>query len=132
MEWRLFCENKDRARLMFIREFDKGASGLNSVIAMVGSEKLVAFGAFPARIATYEAWSETIGSDAMKILLSASHLEMGEGTLMPDGKTSREIFDIDTIGLEQAWTQLFASCPAAPNIRRPAIASPGFTSAPAP
>jgi len=132
MEWRLFCENKDRARLMFIREFDKGASSLNSVIAMVGSEKLVAFGAFPARIGTYEAWSETIGSDAMKILLSASHLEMGEGTLMPDGKTNREIFDIETGGLESGWTQLFASCPAAPNIKRPATAAPALTSAPVP
>jgi hypothetical protein len=132
MEWRLFCENKDRARLMFIREFDKDAAGMNSVIAMVGSEKLVAFGTFPARTGTYEAWSETVGSDAMKMLLSASHLEMGEGTLMPDGKTNREIFDIDTSGLDAAWTQLFASCPAAPAIRRPAIASPGLTSAPAP
>ncbi len=28
MEWRLFCENKDRARLMFIREFDKAAAGV--------------------------------------------------------------------------------------------------------
>ena len=28
MEWRLFCENKDRARLMFVRESDQagGAS----------------------------------------------------------------------------------------------------------
>jgi hypothetical protein len=52
MEWRLFCENKDRARLMFIREFDNGAAGVNSVVVMAGSEKPVAFGAFPARIGT--------------------------------------------------------------------------------
>jgi hypothetical protein len=132
MEWRLSCENKDRARLMFIREFDKGAAGLNSVIAMVGTEKLVAFGTFPARIGTYEAWSETIAADAMKMLLSASHLEIGEGTLMPDGKTSRELFDIDTSGLESGWTQLVASCPAAPAVKRPPIASPAPISAPAP
>jgi hypothetical protein len=132
MEWRLFCENKDRARLMFIREFDKGAAGLNSVIAMVGSEKLVTFGAFPARIGTFEAWSETVGSDAMKTLLSASHLEMGEGTLLPGSKTNQDIFDIDTRGLESAWTQLLASCPAAPNIKRPVTAAPGLTSAPVP
>jgi hypothetical protein len=125
MEWRLFCENKDRA------EFDKGAAGVNSVILMAGSEKPVAFGTFPARIGTYEAWSGTIASDAMKTVLAASHLQMGEGTLMPDGKTSQEIFDIDTRGLESAWTRLFVSCPAAPNRVKPAIASPSLTSAPA-
>jgi hypothetical protein len=129
MEWRLFCENKERPRLMFIREFDKDAAGMNSVIAMVGSEKIVAFGTFPARIATYEAWSETIKSDAMKTLLSASHLQIAEGTLTPDGKTSREIFEIDTSGLEPGWTQLLASCPAAPNSVRPAIVSPAPISA---
>ena len=47
MEWRLFCDNKDRARLMFIREFDKGAAGMSSVIMMAGSGKPVAFGTFP-------------------------------------------------------------------------------------
>ena len=115
MEWRLFCENRDRARLMFIREFDKGAAGTNSVIVMAGFEQAAAFGTLPARIGTYEAWSGTIASDPMKTVLAASHLQMGEGTLMPDGKTNQEIFDIDTSGLEPAWTQLFASCPAAPN-----------------
>jgi hypothetical protein len=130
MEWRLYCENKDRARLMFIREFDNGAAGLNSVVMMAGSEKPVTFGAFPARIGTYEAWSGTISSGAMKTMLAAPHLQMGGGTLMPDGKTSQTMFDIDTNGLESAWTQLLASC-SAPNIVRPAIASPGLVSAPA-
>ena len=44
MEWRLFCENKDRARLMFIREFDKGAAGTSSVALIAGSEKPPSFG----------------------------------------------------------------------------------------
>ncbi len=137
MEWRLFCEHKDRARLMFVREFDKGVAGMNSVIMMAGSEKPVAFGTFPARIGTYEAWSGTIASDAMKSVLAVSHLQMGEGTLMPDGKTNQEIFDIDTMGLGQAWTKLYATCPAAPDPAAPtdaraAIASPGLRSAPAP
>jgi hypothetical protein len=132
MEWRLFCDNKDRARLMFIREFDKGAAGMSSVIMMAGSGKPVAFGTFPARIGTYEAWSGTIASDAMKSVLAAPNLQMGEGTLTPDGKTNQEMFDIDTGGLEPAWTRLFASCPAAPNNERPAMASPGLKSAPAP
>ncbi|MGO8913781.1 MAG: hypothetical protein ACLQDM_31280 [Bradyrhizobium sp.] len=131
MEWRLFCENKERARLMFAREFDKGAAGTSSVVMMAGSEKPVAFGAFPARIGTYEAWSGTIASTAMKAVLAAPYLQMGEGRLMPDGKTDQELFEIDTRGLEPAWMQLFASCPAAPSNARPAIASPDLTATPA-
>lgn len=130
MEWRLFCENRDRARLMFIREFDKGAAGLNSVMLMAGAEKPVSFGIFPARMGIFEAWSGTIASDAMKAVLAAPHLQMAEATLLADGKASQEIFDIDTGGLEPAWTQLLASCPVAPNNVRPAMASPGLTSAP--
>jgi hypothetical protein len=134
LEWRLYCENKDRARLMFAREFDKGAAGANSVVMMAGSEKPVAFGKFPARIGTYEAWSGTIASDAMKTVLAASHLQMGEGTLMPDGKASQEMFDIDTMGLEPAWTQLVAICPAAPNPAAPtrAAIAPPASAPPAP
>jgi hypothetical protein len=134
LEWRLYCENKDRARLMFAREFDKRAPGTNSVVMMAGSEKPVAFGKFPARIGTYEAWSGTIASDAMKTVLAASHLQMGEGTLMPDGKASQEMFDIDTMGLEPAWTQLVAICPAAPNPAAPtrAAIAPPASAPPAP
>ncbi len=132
MEWRLFCENKDRARLMFAREFDKAAEGMNSVVMMVGSDRPVAFGTFPARIGAYEAWSGTIASTAMKVVLTAPHLQMGEGRLMPDGKTNQEIFEIDTRGLEPAWMQLSASCPASPNNTRPAIVSPDLAPAPAP
>jgi hypothetical protein len=132
MEWRLFCENKDRARLMFAQEFDKGAEGMSSVVMMAGSEKPVSFGTFPARIGAYEAWSGTIASTAMKAVLAAPHLQMGQGRLMPDGKTSQEMFEIDTSGLEPAWMQLFASCPASPNNTRPAIAPPDLTPAPAP
>jgi hypothetical protein len=131
MEWRLFCENKDRARLMFAREFDKDAAGKNSVVMMAGSEKPVAFGIFPARIGTYEAWSGTIASAAMKAVLAAPHLQMGEGQLLPDGKTNQAIFEIDTRGLESAWLRLVESCPAAPGNTRPAIASPDLTPAPA-
>ena len=49
MEWRLFCEAKDRARLMFAREFDQGAVGKSSVMMMAGPEKSLAFGHSRAR-----------------------------------------------------------------------------------
>jgi hypothetical protein len=53
-----------------------------------------------------------------------------EGLKAPYGKTDQEMFEIDTGGLEPAWTQLLASCPAAPNSARPVMASPGPASAP--
>ena len=130
MEWRLFCENKDRARLTFIREFDKGVAGLSAVVMMAGSEKPVSFGTFPARIGTLEACSGTIAGAAMNTLLALPHLQMAEATPLADGKTNQEIFDIDTSGLEPAWTKLLASCPV-PNSVKPVIASPNPTSAPA-
>ncbi|SDR94501.1 hypothetical protein [Bradyrhizobium canariense] len=131
MEWRLFCENKDRARLMFVREFDQGGAAVNSVIMIAGSEKPVIFGKFPARTGTYEVWSETIASDTMKAVLAASHLQIGEGASMSEGKTSLATFDIDTNGMEAAWTQFLASCPAAPANAKSVIASPGLTFSPA-
>jgi hypothetical protein len=123
MEWRLFCENKDRARLMFIREFDIGAAGTISAILMAGTEKLVGFGAFPMRLGTYEAWSETVAPNSMKTLLAASRLQMGEGIVTSDGKPNQEIFDIDSHGLEPAWIQLAASC-STPTRVKPSIAFP--------
>lgn len=135
MEWWLYCENKDRARLLFAREFDKSAAAGNSVIMTAGSEKPVVFGVVPARLGTFEVWSGTIASDAMNLVLAASHLQMGEGTLMPDGETNQEKFDISTVGMEPAWTKLRASCPAAPNPAAPtgawaAIVAPGPAPAP--
>src|ERR1700722_17113687 len=53
MEWRLFCEIKDHARLMFIREFDKAAAGVNAVTMTAGADKPVRFGSYPARIGSY-------------------------------------------------------------------------------
>jgi hypothetical protein len=113
MAWRLFCESNDRARLMFVREFDKDVAGTNSVVMKAASEKTVAFSKLPARSGTYEAWTATIASDAMKSMLTASHLQMVEATSTPDGKTSETPFDVDIAGLEPAWMKLAASCPAA-------------------
>ena len=131
MEWHLFCENKDRPRLMFVREFDEGAAGKNTVIMSAGSEKSVAFGKFPARVGKYEVWSDTVAPDAMKAMLSATTLQMGEAISSVDGKAKLSTFDIDTSGLEPAWTQLLSSCPAAPVYAKPAFPSPSVNAAPA-
>jgi hypothetical protein len=132
MEWRLFCENKDRARLIFVREFDRDAASASSVILMAGSEKPVTFGTIPARMGTYEAWSGTIALGAMKSMLAVPRLQIGEGTLTPDGKTNQEILDIGTTGLEPAWSRLFESCPAAPTNEKPVMAPPSLAGTPVP
>jgi hypothetical protein len=121
MEWRLFCENKDRARLMFVRESDPSGGGLKTMMLAAGSDKPVAFGKFPARVGKYEVWSDVVAPDAMQAMLAASRLQMGEGTLSAEGKTTLATFDIDTLGLGASWTQLLASCPA--NTTRPPAAA---------
>jgi hypothetical protein len=50
IEWRLFCQNKDRARLMFLWEFGKGPVGTSSVALIAGSETPPNFERFPAQV----------------------------------------------------------------------------------
>jgi hypothetical protein len=128
MEWRLSCENKDRARLMFVREFDPGAGGLKTMILTADPDKSIAFGKIPARVGKYEMWSDVVAPDAMQVMLAASSLHMGEGTLDVEGKTKLATFDIDTLGLGASWTRLLSSCPAT---TRPAATSSTAPGAPA-
>ena len=129
MEWRLFCENKDRARLMFVREFDQAGGDLKTMMSMAASDKSVAFGKFPARVGKFEVWSDVVAPDAMQAMLAASRLQMGEGTPGAEGKTKLATFEIDTLGLGASWTQLLSSCPA--NTARPAATSSNLNAAPA-
>ena len=112
MEWRLFCENGKRARLMFVRESDPAAAAGSTVMMMAGTEKSVAFGKFPAGVGKYEVWSEVVALDAMEAILAASRLQVGEGIQTAEGKANLATFDIDTVGLETSWSQLLTSCPA--------------------
>ncbi|MCP1832195.1 MULTISPECIES: COG3904 family protein [Bradyrhizobium] len=147
MEWRLFCESKDRGRLMFVREFEEGAAGKSTVLMMAGATKTVAFGR-SARFGKYEVWSEAVTSDIVKAMLAAPHLQIGESPpatdakpdaksdVKSDTKSGLATFDIGTTGLEQGWTQLLASCPAAtagpkPASPLPAAASPSVSAVPA-
>ncbi|WJR75967.1 hypothetical protein [Bradyrhizobium sp. NP1] len=132
LEWRLFCENKDRARLMFVREFDEGAAGKSTVVMMAGADRFVAFGRYPARVGKYEVWSDTLASAAVKAVSAMPHLQVGESMSTSDGKAGLATFDIDTTGLEPAWTQLLASCPVATTSPRPMGPLPSVSAAPAP
>ena len=128
MEWRLFCENKDRARLMFAREFDPAAGALKTMILTAGQDKSIAFGKIPARVGKYEVWNDVVAPDAMQVMLAASSLHMGEGTVDAEGKTKLATFDIDTLGLGASWMRLLTSCPAN---SRPAATSSSVPAAPA-
>ena len=122
VEWRLFCDGRDRARMVFIREYAKAAAEMKSVVLTADAGKPAAFGTAPAHIGNYLAWSRSVGSDDMKAMLSVSSLHMEGTTLSPDGKAGQEKFDIDTRGLDSAWTGLLASCAVTPDKVRPAAA----------
>jgi hypothetical protein len=136
LEWRLSCETTERARLMFVREFDEGAAGKSTVAVTAGADKAVAFARSAVRIGKYEVWSDAVTSDTVRAMLAAPHLKVGESTQGADGKPNLATFDIDTTGLAPAWTQLVTSCPAQPAAPKastalPAGASPSANAAPA-
>jgi hypothetical protein len=113
LEWELFCDSKTRARFVFAYELDKDATGTRIAAMTVGSEKPPLFARFPARVGSYEVWTAAIASDAVKNLFAVPRLGMGQSTLLPDGKATSFFLEIETRGLEQAWTQLSATCLAA-------------------
>jgi len=129
MEWRLFCENKDRARLMFVRESGQEGGSLKTMMLMAGTEKSVAFGKFPAQVGKYEVWSDVVAPEAMQAMLASPRLQMGEGTADVGGKTKLTTFDIDTLGLGASWKRLQSSCPA--NTPPPAAAASTLNAPPA-
>ncbi|HMM90661.1 MAG TPA: hypothetical protein PKA25_15935 [Bradyrhizobium sp.] len=128
MEWRLSCETRTRARLMFVRESGEEA-GNRTMVLMAGQEKSVALGK-PVRLGRFEVWSDVVTSDAMQAMLAAPRLRIGESTQTAEGKSNNlATFEIDTLGLEPSWTRLLGSCPA--DTPRPAAASTNLSATPA-
>jgi hypothetical protein len=125
----LSCDGKDRTRLMFARKFDKSAIGTSSVALIANSAKPLAFAVLP-QVGGFEIRSAVIAPDALKNLFAVPHLQVGESTLMPDGKSTQAIFEIETRGLEGAWTQLSATCTATPSSAGRTIEVPGVPKAP--
>jgi hypothetical protein len=113
LEWQLFCDGKVNARLVFADEVDKNSTGVRIVAMTAGAAKSPQFSRFPVRLGAYETWSVVITSDMMKSFFAVPRLGMGQSTLLPDGKSSSSLLiEIETRGLESAWTQLLASCQA--------------------
>ncbi len=126
MEWQLFCENKDRGRLMFGREFDEGTAGETTVVMMAGADKSVAFGRYPARRGKFDVWNAAVAPDVVTAMLATPRLLMGASTTPPGGKANLATYEVDTTGLEQAWTEILAKCPAAPATAK-SVSTPVWT-----
>ncbi len=116
-EFMLSCEdnNKDRVRLLLVREADKseGASRISMAMS-AGSDKPLRFFAFPARKDGFDVWTATIAIDALKTWFATPIVKVGESASMQDGKAPQAIFDIETRDLERAWAQLAKSCALLP------------------
>jgi len=112
LKWQLFCDGKAQARLLFFGEANKDANGTKAVAMVAGSAKPPLFSKVPVRVGPAEIWTAVITPEAMKDLMTVARLQMGESTVMPDGRSTSFLFEIETRGLEAAWTQLAATCPA--------------------
>ena len=72
-----------------------------------------------------------MAADAVKNLFALPRIEVGESTSMPDGKATRTMFEIETRGLDSAWSQLSAICAVPPSSAQHTIDVPGTPKAPA-
>jgi hypothetical protein len=68
---------------------------------MAGAEQSVAFGQFPARVGSYEVWSDKVALDLVNAIVAADHLQMGESSLAPDGAHNLSTFDIEPLACSQ-------------------------------
>lgn len=120
LEWQLSCDNKMQARLLFVDEVGKDATGARVVAITAGSARPPQFARFPARFGAYEIWTAVINPEQLNNLFAVPRLGVGQSTILPDGKAGpSSFFEIETRGLESAWTQLAANCQAAQAKTRP-------------
>ncbi|OKO80240.1 hypothetical protein AC629_27795 [Bradyrhizobium sp. NAS80.1] len=112
MEWRLFCENKNRVPLMFAGEIDEAILGKSTILMTADADTTKEAGGSPMRAGKYEMWSDTVDPGMVKAMLASRYLQVRENRPMPD-KPDMAKFDIDMTGLASAWTQLGASCQSA-------------------
>jgi hypothetical protein len=132
MDWRLVCYGKDRARLMLIRQVDKALAETPSVSLIAGSQQPLKLAALAVRLAGYEVLNAVVAPDAVKDWSALPRLQVAESSAMPDGNTKQATFEIETGGLEAAWTELAATCTAAPGNISPSIAVSGAPNRSAP
>lgn len=125
MEWRLFCESRNRVPLMVAAEIDEKTVGKSTIMMTAGTDATREFGGSPVQSGKYEIWSDAVEPETVKAMLTSHALQVRESRPMLDGKTDMAKFDLDMTGLASAWTQLGASCsPATMGQKNPWLAVP--------
>lgn len=113
MEWRLYCDNKNRVPLMFAAEIDETAVGKRAIMMTADAAPNEEAGGFPVRAGKYEMWSGSLDFGTFRAIMASRSLHVREILRKPDETADTTKFDIDATGLPSAWTQLEASCPPA-------------------
>lgn len=134
MEWRLFCESKNRVPLMFAAEIDEAATGKSTIMMTAGTDATKVTGGPLMPATKYEMWSGAVDPEMLKAMLASRTLQVRESKPMPDGKVDMAKFEIDVTSLATLWTQLAASCPATTTSPKrspwPAVPPPKVTATP--
>jgi hypothetical protein len=126
MEWRMFCDTRNRVQLMFAGEIDEASVGKSTIMMTADADKDQEAGGSPVRAAKYEMWSGSIDPDMVKAIMASRSLHVRRSTPMPDEKVDVTKFDIDLTGLASMRTQLAAACSSvAAKPKGPWPASPG-------
>jgi len=128
MEWRLYCDSKNRVPLMFAAEVDAAAVGKRAIMMAADAAPNEEAGGFAVRSGKYEMWSGSLDFGTFRAIMASRSLHVRETTQKPDETADTARFDIDTTGLPSAWTQLEEICPpatTAPGSPSPSAPSPG-------
>jgi hypothetical protein len=128
MEWRLYCDNKNRVPLMFAAETDEAAVGQRTIMMSADAAPNEEAGGSAVRSGKYEMWSGSLDFGTFRAIMASRSLHVREITRKPDETADTTKFDIDATGLPSAWRQLEANCPpatAAPKSPWPAAPLPG-------
>ena len=133
MEWRLYCDSKNRVPLMFAAEIDEATAGKRTIMMTADAAPNEEAGGIPVRTGKYEAWSGSLDFGTFRAIMASRSLHVREITRKPDETADTTTFDIDATALPSAWTQLEASCPpatSAPKSPWPAVPLPKATATP--
>jgi len=135
MEWRMFCETRNRVPLLFAGEIDEASVGKSTIMMTADADTDREAGGFPVRAAKYEMWSGSIDPDMVKAIMASRSLHIRQTTPMPDEKVDVTKFDIDLAGLPSMRAQLATACAsvaAKPKSPLPAVPFPNVSSGPPP
>ena len=89
-----------------IRTRGLSAASFSEVLADSGAPMELS----PRRFRGYQLWTAALDRGDMRKIFAASHLHTVETAKSRNGKTAKTMFETDTLGFEQAWTQLSTSC----------------------